>query len=86
MGRAAEPIATVVGDKSRSLPFWPSNYRGVPNIALRSALFGAIAKGARSYFERENIPAQKNITISYTGSQLDQGDLDAWLTESPLLP
>lgn len=80
MGRAAEPIATVVGGTSRSLPLWPSTDRGVPNIVLRSALFGAIAKGARSYFEREHIPAQKNITISYTGEQLDQGDLDVWLT------
>ncbi|WP_256589508.1 plasmid replication initiator TrfA [Pseudomonas sp. GV071] len=80
MPRAAEPSATVVGGTSRSLPLWPNTDRGVPNIALRSALFGAIAKGARSCFERENIPAQKNITISYTGAQLDQGDLDVWLT------
>jgi hypothetical protein len=32
------------------LPFWPESTRGVPNGVLRSALFGAIKKGARPYF------------------------------------
>ena len=29
------------------LPIWPESTRGVPNGVLRSALFGAIKKGAR---------------------------------------
>lgn len=55
-------------------------FREVPNIALRSALFGAIGKGKRRYLEREMIYTQKNTSIIYTGVQLDQGDLDVWET------
>lgn len=54
------------------------NIREVPNIALRSALFGAIGKGNRRYFERERVFSQANTMILYTGVQLDQGDLDLW--------
>lgn len=60
------------------LPPWPDVVRGVPNAALRSALFGAIKKGARPYWERQKIHAQAGISIIYTGARLDQGDLDAW--------
>lgn len=62
------------------LPLWPEATRGVPNVALRSALFGAIKKGARPYLERAEIHAQDGITIRYTGARLDQGDLDVWET------
>lgn len=60
------------------LPLWPDVVRGVPNAALRSALFGAIKKGPRSYLERQEIHAQEGIRIVYTGARLDQGDLDVW--------
>jgi hypothetical protein len=62
------------------LPSWPEAMRGVPNAALRSALFGAIKKGARAYLERKQIHAQEGIRIVYTGARLDQGDLDVWET------
>lgn len=62
------------------LPFWPEFVRGVPNTALRSALFGAVKKGARAYLERQEIHAQEGIRIIYTGARLDQGDLDVWET------
>ncbi len=62
------------------LPLWPEEARGVPNAALRSALFGAIKKGARAYLERKEIHAQEGIRIIYTGARLDQGDLDVWET------
>lgn len=80
-GRAAIPAMAPVTDAKRcQLPLWPDAARGVPNIALRSALFGAIGKGSRRYLEREKIFAQTGITILYTGAQLDQGDLDVWET------
>lgn len=62
------------------LPFWPEPVRAVPNAALRSALFGAIKKGARAYLERHEVHAQDGIRIIYTGARLDQGDLDVWET------
>ncbi len=60
------------------LPQWPEAVRSVPNGFLRSALFGAIAKGRRRYLKREQIAAIDGVEISYTGERLDQGDLDAW--------
>jgi hypothetical protein len=62
------------------LPAWPDVVRGVPNATLRSALFGAIKKGARPYLERQEIHAQDGVSIIYTGARLDQGDLDVWET------
>ncbi len=62
------------------LPLWPEPVRAVPNGFLRSALFGAIRKGARAYLDREEIPAQGGIIIRYTGARLDQGDLDLWVS------
>ena len=61
-----------------TLPFWPEAVRAVPNGMLRSALFGAIRRGARRYMDRERIAALDSIEIFYTGQRLDQGDLDVW--------
>ena len=60
------------------LPIWPDAVRAVPNGFLRSALFGAIRRGARRYMRREQIAALEGIEIYYTGERLDQGDLDVW--------
>lgn len=60
------------------LPLWPQPVRAVPNGVLRSALFGAIAKGARHYAKAELIASLDGIEVRYTGERLDQGDLDAW--------
>ena len=60
------------------LPIWPEVVRGVPNGVLRSALFGAIKKGARRYMQGEQVASLDGIDIRYTGQQLDQGDLDVW--------
>jgi len=60
------------------LPLWPQETRGVPNGFLRSALFGAIAKGRRRYINGEGLAAIDGITIRYKGERLDQGDLDVW--------
>lgn len=72
--------SSVKPTKIDTLPFWPDATRGVPNGVLRSALFGAIKKGARRYMERERISAIEGIEIHYTGQRLDQGDLDVWET------
>jgi len=60
------------------LPFWPETVRAVPNGFLRSALFGAIRKGARRYMDGEEITSVEGIKILCTGQRLDQGDLDVY--------
>jgi hypothetical protein len=60
------------------LPLWPEPVRAVPNGVLRSALFGAIRKGARRYMQGELVASLDGVEIRYTGQRLDQGDLDVW--------
>lgn len=60
------------------LPLWPQPVRAVPNGFLRSALFGAVAKGRRRYMDKELVAAVEGVEIRYTGQRLDQGDLDVW--------
>lgn len=76
--RPDNPPGAALVDAVEALPAWPDAVRGVPNGVLRSALFGAIRKGARRYLDRERIAALDGIEIHYTGQRLDQGDLDVW--------
>lgn len=62
------------------IPFWPEDARGVPNAMLRSALFAATTRGIRRYISREQLHAQGDMQILYSGPGLGQGDLDAWET------
>ncbi len=59
-----------------TLPHWPAQTRGIPNICLRSALFGVIQRGRRRAVKGELIAAVKGIEIRYTGWRLDQADFD----------
>ncbi len=85
---AARCFKSLAGHNERStanllknpLPHWSDSVRRVPNVSLRSALFGAIGRGRRQYVERMEIQAQGGISIHYTGALLDQGDLDIWVT------
>jgi hypothetical protein len=62
----------------RPIKPWPEDVRGVPNAALRSALFGAIKKGNREYLEQMHVASLDGQEIHYTGTRLDQGDLTVW--------
>ena len=59
-------------------PSWPEPVRGIPNSALRGALFAAIQGKNRKAFKRELLHSQNGIEIRFTGWQLDQSDLDVW--------
>lgn len=67
-------------DEIIQFPIWPGEVRAIPNVALRSALFGVIKQGARRYMKQEQIHAQEGYDVTYTGERLDQGDLDVWET------
>ena len=81
IARLKETAARKVAEaktKVVQLPLWPETVRAVPNGFLRSALFGAIAKGRRRYINGEDLAAVDGVTIRYKGERLDQGDLDVW--------
>ena len=50
-----------------------------PNVVIRSALFGLVAKGSRKYIQNEDICSWGDSKIQYEGEQLDQSDFDAWM-------
>jgi len=60
------------------LPLWAEVCRGVPNSVLRSALFGVMRRGPRSFQQRVNKASVEGVQIIHTGPQLDQADLDVW--------
>ena len=76
--RTASALAPAPKAEPVRLPAWPDAVRAVPNGFLRSALFGAIKRGARRYMQDELVAAVDGVEISYTGQRLDQGDLDVW--------
>ena len=60
------------------LPLWPEAVRGVPNSILRGSLFAAIqGKNARQC-KRELLHESDNLKVIYTGTRLNQSDLDVW--------
>jgi len=72
------------------LPLWPEPVRAVPNGFLRSALFGAIAKGRRRYINGEDLAAVDGVTVkqgrySYIGSLISfaakDEDTQEWVIE-----
>jgi hypothetical protein len=57
---------------------WPEEFRGVPNTILRSALFGAVGRGARTTNIATRIASYNSAIIMHGGPQLDQADFDVW--------
>ncbi len=85
-GKAAAAPVELPGDLMRpeqpsnvaKLPAWSDAVRGVPNAALRSALFGAIKRGKRAYQDGVKKASVDGVTVIHTGPQLDQADLEVW--------
>ena len=72
------PAVPAAPPKAVQLPLWPDPVRGVPNSILRSALFGAIKRGRRTFMQGEPVASYEGVTILQTGPRLDQADLDVW--------
>lgn len=73
--RQQEEIALL---QQLELPLWLDHQRGVPNGLLRSALFGAVARGQQAYMQRERIASLEGTEIIYTGLRLSQDHLSVW--------
>lgn len=64
---------------SAGLPDWPANKRGLPNGALRSALFGISPKERRTYVVERHVAAIEGIQVFISrGPSLMQHHLDVW--------
>jgi TrfA protein len=62
------------------LPEWYGARRGTPNSFVRSALFAAIQSKDRMFLENAVLFSQENISVKFTGRQLNQEDLTIWQT------
>ena len=62
------------------LPLWFEPERGTPNSFLRSALFAAIESKDRKYIQGVTLASSKDVSIKFTGQQLNQEDLSVWET------
>lgn len=61
------------------LPDWPENKRGLPNGALRSALFGISPKERRTYAVERHVASIEGLEVFITrGPNLMQHHLDVW--------
>lgn len=64
-------------DAQLSLPLTPDHLRAVPWVALRSALFAPVKRGARDLLSRQPLATVgDDWKIIYSGARLDQADLD----------
>ena len=63
--------------KQLSLPMWPDVVRGVPNVVLRSALFG-VSSTRKTHKRRTVIAAVEGYEIRFKGETFNQTDLDVW--------
>lgn len=64
---------------SETLPDVSESKRAVPNVILRSSLFGVVGKGHRKYEKNVLKATVQGLTVKFTGEQLDQADLDVYL-------
>ncbi|MGF1528306.1 MAG: plasmid replication initiator TrfA [Candidatus Competibacterales bacterium] len=59
---------------------WEDQERISPNTIIRSALFGAMMRGARERMHEEVLASWSGVTIRYSGEALTQSDADVWMT------
>ena len=73
-----KPLAEGTASKElRQLDFFTGPYRGLPNVVLRSALFGCRTKRITS--PRTVVATWKGAEISYEGISLNQRDESVWM-------
>ncbi len=77
----AEREAKLLGTAMQNLlPNMFEGKRALPNCFLRGALFGMVRKGKRALVENQPIFTMSQYEVAFSGSELDQNDLEVWDT------
>lgn len=76
---ANAPAKPVPQPERRQLPLWQDLERAIPNHLARSSLFSPVAPGRRKQYERAEIACRDDVTIFFTGKQLDMADCDVFM-------
>ncbi len=61
------------------MDFWPNDKSVAPAFILRSSVFSVFEKGKRKNFIEKKLAAWGDTSITYTGNQLGQRELDVYL-------
>jgi hypothetical protein len=69
-----KPTETELLEKLFQFPLWPEPVRGMPNPALRSALFAAVQGKSRRFINDEPLATIGGIQLRFKGEQLNQED------------
>jgi hypothetical protein len=77
--RGGAAPARSIEDEARQLPLWHDLERAMPNMIARSALFAPIARGRRAMHESSEIASRSDVSILYSGRQLDMADADVFM-------
>lgn len=76
-GRAPTDVAAINTDVPLQMGFWPDEVRGVPNAALRGALF-SINQERELAKKRQKLATVEGYQIVFKGERYNQRDLDLW--------
>lgn len=61
------------------LPLFPGDKSGMPHKWTRSSLFMSISSGRRAKYVKTRLASRDDLTLVYTGEQLDMADNDVFL-------
>lgn len=61
------------------LILWPDDVGVIPTEITRTALFGLPRRGRRQFFRDKVVASRSDVSIRYTGHELDQSDLEVWM-------
>ena len=77
----AEEEAKLLGTaRQQLLPEIFEDKRAIPNCFLRGALFGMVRKGRSGLVQNQPIFTMSQYKVSFSGSEMDQNDLELWDT------
>lgn len=77
--RALTDVAEIKNDLPlpMQMNFWPEEVRGVPNVALRGALF-SITQEREMAKKRQRLETVDGYLVMFKGERWNQNDLDLW--------
>jgi CHAD domain-containing protein len=75
--RTLTEVSEILTGVPLQLNFWPDEVRGVPNAALRGALF-SISKEREMAKKRQRLATVDGYQIMFKGERYNQRDLDLW--------
>lgn len=77
-GRRKTNVVQIGSSSPQQMGFWPDAVRGVPNVALRGALFSINQQTREIWSKRKELATVDGYQIIFKGERLNQYDLNLW--------